>query len=444
MTSRGVQTILRLRKAELGPGALDILFIHNNFPGQFVHVSQAFARRKGVRIFAAGGPTAKVRPHVTLAAYRLPKDPPKPGHPLAERFTTDIIRGELAAGAMQKLQREAGCDPALVVGHSGWGETLFAKDLFPNAKHVVYSEFFYNWKGSDVGFDPEFPEAGLRSALRVRTKNAGMLTSLVAADLGLSPTEWQKRQHPEILLPKIKVVHDGVDTVAASPKFNARFQVPGGPELRPRDEVITFVNRQLEPYRGYHIFMRALPEILRRRPNAHVLIVGGDGVSYGRKAPDGKSWKQIYLDEVKERLDLSRVHFLGQIPKPDFISMLQVSSCHVYLTYPFVLSWSLLEAMSAECLIVASGTPPVREVIEDGVTGRLFDFFDAPALSELVVDTLARREELAPIRRAAREFAVARYDLARVCLPRQVALLDELLGQRMVNGVVRSIEAPVA
>lgn len=408
---------------------MDVVFIHNNFPGQFVHVSQAFARRKGVRVFAVGGPTAKVRPGVALASYKIPDDLPKPGHPLTERFNSDVIRGELAASAMQRLKKDAGCDPALVVGHSGWGENLFARDLFPNARQATFCEFFYNSSGSDVGFDPEFPEAGLRTALRVRAKNAGMLTALAASDLAISPTEWQKRQHPEFLWPKIEVVHDGIDSIAASPKSNARFKLPdSNRELRPRDEVITFVNRQLEPYRGYHIFMRALPEILRQRPNAQVLIVGGDGVSYGRKAPDGQSWKNIYLDEVKDRLDMSRVHFLGQIPKNDFISMLQVSSCHVYLTYPFVLSWSLLEAMSAECLIVASGTQPVREAITDGVTGRLFDFFDVKGLSDLVVDTLANRDSLGHLRKAAREHAVGNYDLARVCLPRQMALYDRLLG----------------
>ncbi len=424
---------------------MDVVFIHNNFPGQFVHTAAALARRPGVRVFAVGGPTAKMGPGISLAAYRLPQNPPRAGHPLAERFVTDIVRGELAASAMQKLKQEAKVDPALVVGHSGWGETLFARDMFPNAKHLVYSEFFYNHSGSDVGFDPEFPEAGLRGAFRVRTKNAGMLTSLASADLGLSPTEWQKRQHPAMLWDRIRVIHDGVDTVAASPEPNARFEIPGtGRTLRPRDEVITFVNRQLEPYRGYHIFMRALPEIMRRRPNAEVLIVGGDGVSYGRRAPEGKTWKGVFLDEVRDRLDMSRVHFVGNIPKPDFISMLQVSSTHVYLTYPFVLSWSLLEAMAAECLIVASSTPPVREVLEDGVTGRLFDFFDVAGFSDLVVKTLAERESLGAMRRAARAFAVANYDLASVCLPRQMALLDGMLGLTPSGDPQRVAASPVA
>lgn len=409
---------------------MDVLFIHNNFPGQFVHAAHAFAKRPGTRVFAVGGPTARPRPHVGLAAYRVPEDPPRGGHPLAERFNSDVIRGELAAGAMQRLKREAGCDPALVVGHTGWGETLFARDLFPNAAHVAFCEFFYNATGSDVGFDPEFPDAGLRTALRIRAKNAGMLTALASADLGLTPTEWQKRQHPRFLWDRIEVAHDGIDTRAPSPKANARFRLPDGRELTPRDEVVTFVNRQLEPYRGYHVFMRALPEILRRRPEAQVLIVGGSGVSYGRKAPDGRTWKDIFLDEVRDRLDMRRVHFLGQIPKPDFLAMLQISLAHVYLTYPFVLSWSLLEAMAAGAPIVASSTAPVLEVVEDGTTGRLFDFFDVAGLADAVERTLADRGALGVMRRAAREVAVSRYDLESVCLPRQMALFDRLAGAR--------------
>lgn len=422
---------------------MDVLFIHNNFPGQFVHAAQAFARRPGTRVFAVGGPTARPRPHVTLAGYRIPEKLPNGGHPLAERFNSDVIRGELAAGTMQRLKKETGCNPALIVGHTGWGETLFARDLFPKARQVAFCEFYYNAVGADVGFDPEFPDAGLRTAVRIRAKNAGMLTALAAADLGLSPTEWQKRQHPEFLWDRIAVAHDGIDTRAASPKANARFKLPNGRELRPRDEVITFVNRQLEPYRGYHVFMRALPEILKRRPEAQVLIVGGDGVSYGRKAPEGKTWKDIFLDEVRDRLDLARVHFLGQIPKPDFIAMLQVSAAHVYLTYPFVLSWSLLEAMAAGAPIVASNTAPVREAVEDGVTGRLFDFFDVEGLADTVCRTLADRETLGPMRRAAREFAVSRYDLASVCLPRQMALFDQLIGAGQ-GASAEAAETPVA
>jgi glycosyltransferase involved in cell wall biosynthesis len=199
-----------------------------------------------------------------------------------------------------------------------------------------------------------------------------------------------------------------------------------GRTLRAGDEVVTFVNRNLEPYRGYHVFMRALPEILRRRPNAVALIVGGEDVSYGAPAPAGKTWKQVFLDKVKDRLDASRVFFVGRIPYANYLKVLQVSACHVYLTYPFVLGWSCIEAMSAGCLVVGSRTPPVEEVIEHRKNGLLVDFFDVAALAETVVDGLARPEQYAPLRAVARQTALKRYDLASVCLPQQLALIERL------------------
>jgi glycosyltransferase involved in cell wall biosynthesis len=204
---------------------------------------------------------------------------------------------------------------------------------------------------------------------------------------------------------------------------------PAPRRLTRADEVITFVNRNLEPYRGYHQFMRALPSILAERPRAEVVIVGGSGVSYGGRPPDGRTWQEIFLEEVRDRIDLRRVHFVGQIPYPQFLALLQVSTVHVYLTYPFVLSWSLLEAMSAGCAIVASDTAPVREAIVHGRTGRLVDFFDPARLAAETVALLADPAERARLGRQAREFAVGRYDLQGVCLPRQLAWVGELAGQ---------------
>jgi glycosyltransferase involved in cell wall biosynthesis len=199
-----------------------------------------------------------------------------------------------------------------------------------------------------------------------------------------------------------------------------------GRTLRAGDEVITFVNRNLEPYRGYHVFMRALPEMLRCRPDAVALIVGADGVSYGAAAPHGKTWKQIFLDEVKDRLDTSRVFFLGRLAYADYLKVLQVSACHVYLTYPFVLGWSCIEALSAGCLVVGSRTRPVEEVIEHERNGLLVDFFDVAGLADTVVHCLARREHYAHLRAAARETAVQRYDLATICLPEQLRLIEKV------------------
>jgi len=265
---------------------------------------------------------------------------------------------------------------------------------------------------------------------RIRVKNLNNLLHFEVADAGLSPTHWQASTFPEPFRSKITVIHDGIDTQAITP--NAAVSLPlntahGAITLTRHDEVITFVARNLEPYRGYHIFMRALPEILRQRPRAKVLIIGGDGVSYGKNAPNGQTWKEIFLREVREQLDLNRVFFLGQVPYPQFIGLLQLSRVHIYLTYPYVLSWSLLEAMSAGCTIVASDTPPLKEAIVDHQTGRLVDFFDTAALAKTVCEVLENPQESQRLGENARAFAQANYDLQAVCLPKQLAWVNELL-----------------
>jgi glycosyltransferase involved in cell wall biosynthesis len=221
------------------------------------------------------------------------------------------------------------------------------------------------------------------------------------------------------------VVFDGIDTTVVRPDATASVMV-AGKTLRAGDEVLTFINRNLEPYRGYHRFMRALPRIMRERPNATVLVVGGEDVSYGAAPPPGKTWKQIFLDEVKDQIDPARLHFLGRISYASYLRVLQVSACHVYLSYPFVLGWSCIEAMSAGCAVIGSATPPVQEVIEHGKNGLLVDFFDTDALAKTVVAVLAKPAAYEHLRHAARETAVARYDLATICLPQQLQLIDKL------------------
>jgi glycosyltransferase involved in cell wall biosynthesis len=253
-------------------------------------------------------------------------------------------------------------------------------------------------------------------------KNVNNLLHFNTADIGISPTEWQKSTFPEPFRSKIQVVHDGIDTDVVKPNPDVGLQI-GGHALTRNDEIITFVNRNMEPYRGYHTFMRALPKILRARPKARVLIVGGDGVSYGAKPPAGQSWKQIFLDEVKDQVDLSRVHFLGHIDYKYFIPLLQLSRVHVYLTYPFVLSWSLLEAMACGCAIVASDTAPLREAIIDRQTGLMVDFFSAEEVANKTIELLESPDLRATLGAQARAFAIEHYDLRRVCLPRMMEIL---------------------
>ena len=401
---------------------MNVLFVHQNFPGQFKHLAPALAKAghqvKALAIDGAG------LPDIETLRYRPARGSTANMHPWAADFETKVIRGEACAGAALQL-KAAGFMPDVIVTNPGWGESLFLKDVWPLARMLALIEFFYAARGLDCDFDPEFANTSLANDARVRTKNANMLLALAAMDHGVCPTAFQRGTVPAMFLDRLSVIFDGIDTNVVRPDANATLTA-GNRMLRPGDEVITFVNRNLEPMRGYHKFMRALPEIMRARPNAVVVILGGDEVSYGAAPPKDKTWKQIYLDEVKAGIDLSRVIFLGRIPYADYLRVLQVSACHVYLTYPFVLGWSCIEAMSAGCLVVGSATPPVKEVIEHRENGLPVDFFDSAALAKTVIEVLAQPAAYAHLRTAARATAVARYDLATVCLPQQLQLIDRL------------------
>jgi len=255
-------------------------------------------------------------------------------------------------------------------------------------------------------------------------KNATTLLALAECNVGLTPTLWQRSTFPEIYQPLIRVIHEGVDTDIVKPAPNATFRLGSGRLLGRNDEVVTFVARNLEPLRGYHIFMRALPRILDERPHAQIVIVGADQTYYGASPPPGTTWKSIFFEEVAARIDRKRVHFTGPLPYRDYLKALQVSSAHVYLTYPFVLSWSLIEALSSGCVIVGSDTAPVREVI-DGDNGMLVPFFDVRELAERVIEALAYPRRFQPMRAEARRTAVEQFDLKRVSLPQVMALLRD-------------------
>jgi glycosyltransferase involved in cell wall biosynthesis len=324
--------------------------------------------------------------------------------------------------------REEGFVPDVIVAHPGWGESLFLQQVWPQARMGIYCEFFYQAHGADTGFDPEFGKPEADNACRLQMKNANYELHFPRAHAGIAPTHWQASLFPEPFASRIAVIHDGIRTDQIKPDAHASIRVQTQQslvQLGQSDEVITFVNRNLEPYRGYHQFMRALPAILKARPQARVVIIGGNEVSYGAAPPPGpdgqaQTWREIFLNEVKGELDLSRVHFVGKVPYADFLRVLQVSTVHVYLTYPFVLSWSLLEAMSAGCAIVASDTAPVREAIRHGETGQLVDFFDPEALAQQVISLCDDPAEPAKLGAQARAFAVENYDLETRCLPRQI------------------------
>ncbi|MFV3130226.1 glycosyltransferase family 4 protein [Niveispirillum sp. KHB5.9] len=403
---------------------MKILFVHQNFPGQFKHLAAALARAgHQVRSLAIKGVAL---PGVDLINYPVTRTSSQGIHPWAIDFETKLIRGESCAQAALAMKRE-GYQPDLVLGHPGWGEMLFLREIWPRVPQLHFLEFYYSPDGADVGFDEEFWDQDWRSPARVRAKNSNGLLNLESMDAAYSPTYWQRSSYPAIYQPRIEVIHDGVDTDVLVPGPAKASQV--GPDklmLHQGMEIVTFVNRNLEPYRGYHVFMRTLPRLQKLRPNAIFLVVGGDGVSYGAAPPQGQSWKNIFLEEVKDQIDLSRVIFLGNLSYAHFINILRLSAAHIYLTYPFVLSWSMLEAMSLGALVVGSRTQPVEEVIEDQKNGLLVDFFDREGLADRVADALANPQRYLGMRQAARQTIIDRYDLKRHCLPRQMELVERV------------------
>lgn len=403
---------------------MKILFVHQNFPGQFLHLAPALQAR-GHDCRALTDASNKRDSKIPIMRYRhnVPLPDPKSTR-LGRNFTQMTDRGVSVARACMQMRDKHGYVPDVIIGHSGWGETLFLKEVWPDAKLIIYAEFYYRGVDRDVGFDPEFSRGGFDGVMTAQSRAAHLGQSLLHADAAIAPTNWQASTFPPALRPMINVIFDGVNTDLVAPNAAASLTLPNGLQLRTGDEVLTFVNRNLEPYRGYHTFVRSLPDVLAARPNAQVVIVGGDDVSYGAAAPEGQSWKQFFLDEVKDRVDLSRVHFLGKVPYSDFVALMQISRVHAYLTYPFVLSWSMLEAMSAGAYVVGSRTAPVEEVITDGVNGRLVDFFDIKAWADALAQGLAEPERFLPFRRAARQTIVDNYDLQNVCMPRMVAFVE--------------------
>ena len=399
-----------------------VLFVHNNFPAQFRNLATDLADDGGHEIVAIGAEGAADLPGVRVLRYATPDLSAADVHPFARRFHCESRREEQVLYSATTLIDE-GFLPELIFAHCGWGETLPLRSIFPKARIAIYCEYFYRREGQDVAFDGIDGRMGVDGLAQVHALNASTLLAMTDGDILISPTQWQRSTYPAEFQSRLQVAHEGVDLEIARPDPLAWFELPGGRRLTREDEVVTYLTRSLEPMRGFHVFLSAAPEILRARPRAEIVIVGATRPSYGPLAPGGLDWKTHLLREASSELDLSRIHFLEPAPYSAFISLLQISSAHVYLTYPFVLSWSLIEAMAVGAPIVASDTGPVRDVIEHGCNGTLTPFHDAQALASAVAKALAEPDRSAMLARQARVDAAARFD-RRKC----VAAIREILG----------------
>jgi glycosyltransferase involved in cell wall biosynthesis len=383
-----------------------VLFVHNNFPGQFRNLATALVAR-GVPCAAIGAATAPGLQGVRIGRYALDRGSTPGILPYAVRAEADLIRGANALRVARALKDE-GFEPEVIVGHPGWGEMVFLDEVWPNAKQVMFSEFFYRAHGFDVDFDTEFQVVNEDTLLRAHAKNAVMALSLTGATAIVSPTPFQASALPSVFQPLARIIHEGVDVEAIRPGRPEPFALPDGRTILPGAPVITYANNHMEPMRGLHIFARALPRLMDQVPEAQVLMFGADSSHpYGAAPEGGGAWRDLIFRDLS--IDPSRLHVMGKTSHDTLLAAFRLSTAHVYYTYPFVLSWSLVEAMASGCYVIGSDTAPVRDAIEDGVNGHLLSFFDSDALSEALIEACRNPEGFNDLRAAARATAVAKF-----------------------------------
>jgi len=404
---------------------LRVLFLHNNFPAQYRHVATHLAQEGGHQLVFGTQQKNGAIEGVVKAYYKAGREVKPETHHYVRNLESAVLNGQSVYRMCMELKKR-GFVPDLVCGHSGWGPTLYVKDAFPDTKLLSYFEWYYHARGTDADFLPE-NDITADDECRIRTRNAAILLDLAHCDWGLCPTKFQRDQFPKTFHNKLTVLHDGVDTDFFKPDPHAVMKV-GDLDLSGAKEIVTYATRGMEPYRGFPQFVEAIAKLQRERPDMHAVIVGQDRVAYGRKLPDGKTFKQKMLEETE--LDASRIHFTGLLAYGDYLKVLQASHAHVYMTVPFVLSWSLIESMAAGCMIVSSDTEPVREVIKDGKQGLLVDFFDTDQLASRIAEALDMGDKQKPLRRAAREVVLKNYALKDM-IQKQARLLKEIAAGNM-------------
>ncbi|HEX7389973.1 MAG TPA: glycosyltransferase [Acidiphilium sp.] len=409
---------------------MKFLFVHQNFPGQYLHIVRDLLAEGGHEIVFMTEPNRNQIAGVRKVTYARPPATHVAVHPSAREFDIAMRRAEAGYAGARQI-KALGFEPDVIIGHHGWGELLNLGDIFPGVPVLGYFEFYYRLDGTDVNFDPEFPMAPERFGA-VRAKNGVNHLATALEQYGQTPTAWQWKTYPDWARARISIVREGVDLDVCKPDPEIRRRSLSVKELTvtPKQKLITYVARNLEPYRGFHVLMRALPEILARRKDVVVSIVGGDEVSYGA-APNSGTWRSVMMKEVGDRLDPARVHFLGRIPYEDHIRLLQRSDAHIYYSYPFVASWSLREALAIGAPVIGSDTETVTEFIEHGKTGLVCPTLDPAALARATLDLLGNKALAARLSAGARDYAVRELDLKNYLLAFR-AEIERITGKRIV------------
>jgi glycosyltransferase involved in cell wall biosynthesis len=403
------------------------LFVHQNFPGQYLHIVRHLVASKQHDVVFLTEPNVNVIGGVQKVPYLKPPSAAAETHVAARELDGAVRRADAVAYTAANLKR-LGFEPDIIIGHHGWGELLNIRDIWPDAPLLGYLEFYYRVHGTDVGFDPEFPTHPADHP-RIRAKNAVNLLALELGGHGQTPTEWQRSTYPARAHEQITLLREGANLEVCKPNAQVRRRklTIGETTIGPNEKLVTYVSRDLEPYRGFHLMMRSLPHLLRARKDIRVVLVGGDGISYGAPPTQG-TWREAMLAELGDQIDRSRVLFPGRIPYETYLAMLQRTDAHVYLTYPFVASWSLREALAMGCPVVGSDTQPVREFITHEQNGLLASFFDPKGLADTVLRLLEDPALSRRLREAARRYAEKNLSLTDY-LAAYDALISRLTGR---------------
>lgn len=416
---------------------MNFLFIHQNFPGQYVHLLRSLladnkARPGTHEIVFMSEPNQNSMDGVRKVTYSRPPPPPQALAPAAREFESAAIRAQAGYQGAQQI-KALGFKPDIIIGHHGWGEMLNLCDVFPGVPILGYFEFYYRIRNSDVNFDPEFQMDETRFG-SVRAKNTINLLAIALEQWGQTPTLWQYDTYPEWARDKIRIIQEGVDLEQCAPDPSLRKKtVKVGPlTVTPKQKLLTYVSRNLEPYRGFHTFMRALPDILDARPDLVVSIVGGNEVSYGAPPPEGGSWKDVLMKEVGDRIDLSRVHFMGKVHYTDHLTLLKRSDAHIYLSYPFVASWSLRESLACGCPLIGADSVTVTEFVEHEVNGLVTPTLDADKLTDNVLRLLSDSKLSAKLRQGARAYAEKHLGMDNY-IQRYREYIEEIVGRPLAS-----------
>ena len=413
---------------------MKVLFLHPNMPGQYKHVVKALAEKEENEVVFITQPNPAHIKGVKKIEYKVGRNSHPETHRYLLNFEKGVFQGQ-EVWRVAKALKEKGFTPDLIVGHPGWGDGLFLKDLFPDVPHLFYCEFYYRAEGSDSDFFPdEILDDDARA--RIRVKNAINLLNLELCDWGISPTFFQARQHPEVFRSKMSVLHEGIDTEFIRPLESRALTLPNGKVLPKGTPVVTYVTRNIEPYRGFPTFIRAMEKVLEKNKDVHVLVIGGEERGYGKAAPRGKTWRGIYEEGLS--LDKERLHYLGKVPYPKYLEVLNFSTVHLYLTVPFVLSWSLMESMAMGCRLVVSDTEPVQEVLENGKSAFMEDFFDHQSFADRCLEILSKPKSYDFLGENSRKVIEDHYSLKKV-LPLHLKLMEELASGKAPPPVAQEI-----